>query len=371
MSLPKRVLLLARELHAGGSERQLAETAKALHTMGWVVHVGCFHDNGIRADELRATGIPVVRFPVHSFLSGSSIRGVAAFRNYIRQHDITLTHSFDTPLTLFGTIAARLSARPVILSSQRSYRALFKRSEQRLLRLTDRMVDGVVVNCDAIRKHMIADEGVPAARVHLCYNGIDTDTFFPAPGPRPAALSGATAVITSVAQLRPEKGLPTLVRAFASVCRDRPGVRLVLVGSGALRQHLEDLARSLNVATDVHFEPATHDVKGWLNASDIFVLPSLSEALSNALMEAMACGVAPIASLVGGSPELVREGETGLLFPPGDAEALAVQIRRLVDDEALRRRFADASASFIRSEMTITKAASRMAEIYSHHLSAR
>jgi glycosyltransferase involved in cell wall biosynthesis len=75
---------------------------------------------------------------------------------------------------------------------------------------------------------------------------------------------------------------------------------------------------------------------------DIFVLPSLSEALSNSLMEAMACGVAPIASSVGGNPELVREAETGLLFEPGDAVGLATQLRRLVDGEGLRRQYAAA-----------------------------
>jgi glycosyltransferase involved in cell wall biosynthesis len=137
-----------------------------------------------------------------------------------------------------------------------------------------------------------------------------------------------------------------------------------VVGSGELRQPLEDLARSLGVAADVHFEPATSEVARWLNAMDIFVLPSLSEALSNSLMEAMACGVAAVASRVGGSPELIREGETGLLFPAGDADALALQIRRLVSDPCLRRRLGDAGVSLIRSEMTIEKAGSTMAGIY-------
>jgi glycosyltransferase involved in cell wall biosynthesis len=129
------------------------------------------------------------------------------------------------------------------------------------------------------------------------------------------------------------------------------------------------MARELGVAGDIHFEPATRDVARWLNSSDIFVLPSVSEALSNALMEAMACGIAPIASNTGGNPELVKDGVTGLLFPKGDSNALAEQIRRLVDDPALRQRFAAASAAFIRNEMTIDKAAARMADIYTSLLS--
>ena len=354
------------ELGAGGSERQLAETAKALHASGWDVHVGCFRDSGFRAEELRKADIPIVRFPVRSFKSFSTVQGFGAFAQYVMRHDIALTHSFDTPLTIFGTMAARMTFRRVVLSSQRSYRELFKPSERRLLRITDRLVDGIVVNCQAIRQHVVADEGMRPDRVHVCYNGLDTDKFFPArPAVLPEPLSGASIVIGTVAVLRPEKGLATLFNAFAQVSREHRGMKLLVVGSGDTRQELETLARSLGIAANVHFEPATVEVTRWLQATGIFVLPSLSEALSNSLMEAMACGVAPVASRTGGNPELVRDGETGLLFPPGDADALAVQLRLLIEDEALRCRLARNGAAFIRSEMTIAKSAARMAEIYS------
>jgi glycosyltransferase involved in cell wall biosynthesis len=362
----RRILLMGLELGAGGSERQLAETAKALHASGWDVHVGCFRDSGFRVEELRKADIPIVRFPVRSFKSFSTVHGLGTFAQYVMRHDIALTHSFDTPLTIFGTMAARMTFRPVVLSSQRSYRDLFKPSERRLLRITDRLVDGIVVNCQAIRQHVVADEGMRPDRVHVCYNGLDTDKFFPARPPvLPEPLSGASIVIGTVAVLRPEKGLTTLFHAFAQVSREHPRVKLLIVGSGVMRRELETLASSLEIAANVHFEPATVDVTRWLHATDIFVLPSLSEALSNSLMEAMACGVTSVASSTGGNPELVRDGETGLLFAPGDADALAVQLRCLVENETLRRHLAHKAAAFIRSEMTIAKSAARMAEIYS------
>jgi L-malate glycosyltransferase len=365
----RRVLLMSLELGAGGSERQLAETAKALHASGWDVHVGCFRDGGIRAEELRNAGVPVVRFPVRSFKSFSTVHGFGAFARYVMQHNIALTHSFDTPLTIFGTMAARLTARRVVLSSQRSYRELFTPSERRLLRLTDRIVDGIVVNCEAMRQHMIADEGVRPDRVHVCYNGLDTGKFVPARTALPQPLSGAEIVVGTVAVLRPEKGLATLFEAFAQVSRGRSGMKLLVVGSGPMRQELGILAGTLGIGPDVHFEPATADVARWLNATDIFVLPSISEALSNSLMEAMACGVAAVASRTGGNPELVRDEETGVLFQPGDATALASHIRLLADNDVLRRRLGAAGMTFIQSEMTIEKSAARMAEIYTEMLS--
>jgi glycosyltransferase involved in cell wall biosynthesis len=184
-------------------------------------------------------------------------------------------------------------------------------------------------------------------------------------------LGDGAVVIGTVAVLRVEKGLLTLVEAFARVQRDYPRTKLLIVGSGPLRQQLEDTARALGIGASVHFEPATSNVADWLNTMDIFVLPSLSEALSNSLMEAMACGVAPVASTVGGNPELVREGETGLLFAPEDAAALAAQLRRLVFDQALRRRFGAAAASFIAENMTIEKSSARMASIYEGFLEGR
>jgi glycosyltransferase involved in cell wall biosynthesis len=122
------------------------------------------------------------------------------------------------------------------------------------------------------------------------------------------------------------------------------------------------------VSESCHFEPATRDVAQWLRCIDIFVLPSLSEALSNSLMEAMACGCCPVASRVGGNPELVNPETTGLLFEAGDAGDLAAQLRKLIGNEDLRRRYADASAALIASDFTHRASAARMGEIYADNL---
>ena len=109
-------------------------------------------------------------------------------------------------------------------------------------------------------------------------------------------------------------------------------------------KQLQSEARTLGIFEDCVFVPATGQVTTWLRAMDIFVLPSLSEALSNSLMEAMACGCCAVASNVGGNPELVRNGETGLTFEAGDSAGLSAALRALIEDEALRKRFAKAGA---------------------------
>jgi glycosyltransferase involved in cell wall biosynthesis len=127
---------------------------------------------------------------------------------------------------------------------------------------------------------------------------------------------------------------------------------------------LREMSIRLGLQENCHFEPSTADVARWLRAIDIFVLPSLSEALSNALMEAMACGCAAVASRVGGNPELVLDGTTGLLFPAGDASQLADRLQRLIDDQDLRARLSTAASERVRQQFSLEESARKMEEIY-------
>lgn len=367
MPLPIPVLLMVRSLGVGGTERQLTETARFLDRSLFAPHVACLSAQGMRLDELQTSEVPLLQIPVSSFLSLSVLRGHRVLQHYIRRRRIQLVHTFDVPMNLFGVPSSRLGGSPVVLSSQRAHRELTPFAGRQLLRVTDRIADGIVVNCEAMRRHLEQDEGVPARKLHICYNGIDTKVYHPAPAERPEMLRGGP-VIGVVCALRPEKGLDTLLKAFAAILPQYPDARLAIVGSGSEETALQQMAASLGIGNATHFEPATRKVAEWLRCIDIFVLPSLSEALSNSLMEAMACGCCPVASEVGGNPELVIDGRTGLLFPPGNAPALAARLRDLVGNESARRNMAAAAATRIATDFTHRAAATRMGEIYTGSL---
>lgn len=370
MTQPYPVLLLARQLDQGGTERQLAETAKALDPSVYAPQVGVFRAGGLRWRELESAGIPLVSFNVESL---ASAKGFVAIARYIRRHGIRLVHAFDAPAALFGVPAARAAGGAVVLSSQRYHRSLLKPPIYRhWLRLTDRIADGIVVNCEFARRHLIEDEGVPASRIRLCYNGIDLEAFSAGPERvRPESLQDAALVIGVVCSLRPEKGLVTLIDAFAQARGRQPGVKLAIVGSGESLAGLQARAAERGVLHDCVFQPATAAAPAWLRAIDIFVLPSLTEALSNSLMEAMACGCCAVASRVGGNPELVADGETGLLFEPGHSGALASALARLMEQPRLRETLARNGAAFIRREFRAETAARRMGEIYEEFLARK
>ena len=351
------VLLMARELHIGGSERQMTEVAKRLDRSTFVVHVGCFRPAGVRGDELRDSGVSVVQFPIYSYRSFAAMREASHLVRYIRAHNIQIVHTWDYPLNVYAIPIARAMTHALAISSQRAHRDLSRLGYRRLLKLSDRMSHAIVANCEYVRRHLI-NERVPEEKIRVCYNGIDLEKFQRRGGPAHPLTIGV------VCGLRPEKDLSTLIDAFALVRDTAPDLKLLIVGSGDQLPGLQRRARDAGVEARCRFEPATPAVPEWLSAIDIFVLPSRSEALSNSLMEAMACGCCAVASDVGGNPELVRDQETGILFPPGDSPALAAALRLLLTDHDRRLRLAEAGERFIRSGFGAEASAARMAEIY-------
>src|SRR5205814_1501511 len=143
---------------------------------------------------LRAGGVPVVHLPVHSFRSPAALASVFRLARYIRHHHIQLVHAFDAPLTFFATPVVRYLTSAVMLSSQRGHRELTPEF-RKLLRWTDRRVDGIVVNCRYVKSHLIDDEHIPERLIQVCYNGVDLDHFHRAPALRPASLPEGALVI--------------------------------------------------------------------------------------------------------------------------------------------------------------------------------
>jgi len=361
-----KVLITVRELDQGGIERDVAKIATHLDPARFEPHVAAFWAHGLRYDDLRAANVPVVEIPVRSLTSFETLRLARKLRRYIREHGIQIVHSYDASY-VFACTVARLSGVPVTIGSQLSYLDTVDERTQMWLRLGSRVPDAMLGNCEAMRRYLIEEEHVGEDRVEMIYNGVDTTQFYP-PESRPAKAS----MIGIVCALRVEKNLPLLQQAFAKVHVAHPDVRLVIVGSGAELNSLQENAARLGITESVDFIPATRDVPNWLRKMDIFVLPSYSEAFSNSLLEALACGCAVVASRVGGTPELTGGNEErGLLFPGGDADALAAQLERLLTDDALRRELGTKAAKFAKENLSIEIAAARTGAMYERLLAKK
>jgi glycosyltransferase involved in cell wall biosynthesis len=269
---------------------------------------------------------------------------------------------------VFAVPVAAACRMPVVLSSQRAYRELTPGVYHRLLRITDFLVSGTVVNSDNLRRHLIETDNLNPAQLILCYNSVDLARFAPRSESAPEiakVLPGLSPVIGSTAVMRPEKGVDTLLEAFAQVAPKFPKAGLLLLGGGPLEKPLEARAAELRLADRVHFTGPVTDVLPWLHRMDIFVLPSLSEALSNSLLEAMATGVASIASDVGGNPELIHPDSTGYLFPPGSVSGLAERLTLLCANAALRERLSQGARSFVSQTFSREASLSTLSAVYS------
>ena len=363
LTRPVPVLLTVRELNCGGIERDVTKIALKIDRSRFEPHVASYQAAGMRFEELSRAGVPFLHVPLCSMKSPTALSAAMRVRRYIREHGIRLTHAYDSSAIFLAPIARALRV-PAVLSSTLGNRDLLDQRTRRQVRWTDKIVDSVVVNCEAMRRHMIDDEHVPTGRIELCYNGVDTAEFYPAAARKPEPVANASFVIGAVCVLRPEKALDLLQEAFARVRHLQPGMKLLIVGSGPELPRLEANSRRLGLLDDCVLVPATREVPQFLRACDIFVLSSHSEAFSNGLLEAMACGCGVVGSRVGGTPELIGNEERGLLFQPGDADDLAAKLTALIENESLRREFGARAAEFARRKLSIEIAAARMAEIY-------
>lgn len=214
---------------------------------------------------------------------------------------------------------------------------------------------------------------VPAGRISQIYNGVDMARFRPrgaAPRPHlapPGFFAGATCVIGSVGRMVAVKDYPTLTRAFIRLCQHSPdpsGLRLVIVGDGPQRADCQALLQAAGLANQACFPGDRTDTPEWLRSFDLFVLPSLGEGISNTILEAMATGLPIVATRVGGTPELVREGENGSMVSPGDVTGLANLLADYVADPSRRQEEGRAGRRRVEQTFSWTRAAAAYQAVY-------
>jgi glycosyltransferase involved in cell wall biosynthesis len=209
---------------------------------------------------------------------------------------------------------------------------------------------------------------VPETKIELCYNGVEVNDFYPANEAKPAEVAAAPLVIGAVCVLRVEKAMELLIQAFARVRPEVPDMKLLIVGSGPELQKLQLLTATLGIAEDSIFVPAVRHVAHYLRGIDIFVSTSYSEAFSNSILEAMACGCCVVGSNVGGTPELIEDGQRGVLFESGNVEQLATKLSALIADPETRRRLGHHAAEFARTKLNMDVAVQTMTDIYERTL---
>jgi glycosyltransferase involved in cell wall biosynthesis len=299
-------------------ERLLVEFARHADRARFDLHFVSLTGRGRVADELEALGWGVTAMHEPPGLRPGMVGRLAGL---FRRLGADAVHAHNTKPLIYCGPAARLAGVPRVLYTRHGQRHNARRGESLLYRLAVRCVNyAVCVSDDSAR--LCAREGIGRHRVRKIWNGIDLSRFsFTGPDPSgPAVMVG---------RLSPEKNVETLLRAVPLVCNRLPDFRLDIAGIGVCLGPLKRLSEELGTGSAVRFLGEVGDVPRLLSQSSALVLPSWTEGISLTLLEAMARGLPVVATRVGGNPEVVNEGETGLLVKAGDAAELAEAILRL------------------------------------------
>jgi glycosyltransferase involved in cell wall biosynthesis len=307
----------------GGTERQMTELIRRLDREQFEVHVASFHRRGAwlgRAEERAAS---IGEFPISGFRKPATFAEARRFADWCRARHIAVVHTADLYANIFGLPAAAMAGVPVRIGNRREINPDKTPAQIALQRAAYACAHVVVANSAAAGERL-ARERVPRSRIRVVPNGIDVTAYPVHPHDRPIRR------IVTVANLRREKAHEVLFEAAELVLRRCPDAEFVVAGDGPRREELAALAASRGIASRVTFTGYAEDVPALLASSDMFVLPSRSEAFPNSVLEAMATGLPIVATRVGGIVELVENQRTGVLVPPDNARALGHAILDLI-----------------------------------------
>jgi glycosyltransferase involved in cell wall biosynthesis len=347
------VLHLVYNLIRGGTEGQCARVAMALAERGRAPRVAVFQREGFFLDRVEAVCGPVYELPIEHMVRRRTLREVRRLARFIRAQQIRLVHAWDADAAIFGSLAARWAGVPY-MTSRRDLGDIYPRYKLALMRWADRYAAAVTVNAHAIRQR-VADEGVPAGKIHRIPNLIDLEEF-DAEQQRecslPDTLPGGRR-IGMVARLDPEKDTATLLQAFKIVCERVDDVGLIIAGDGPEMHALRQLADESGILPRVIFLGEVTDVPALTGHLDMGVLtPNANEGLSNTIMEYMAGGLPVVATDCGGNAELVQDGVTGWLAAVGDEQDVAAKIMKLLNNPEQARSMGAAGRKKVESEHT-------------------
>jgi L-malate glycosyltransferase len=364
-----RVAFCVGSLNVGGTELNAVRTAERLDRTRYELCVISLQRDGPLAERYRAAGVPVHHFPLASLYGPSAAReGVRVFR-FLRSQRIDILHAHDKYANIFAAPWAR--AAGVRLITSRRWWAGEPRWGHRLLNAWSyRLSDVVLANSERVGELVATREGIRRDRIVVVPNFVDADAFRPPTEELVGRLRGSLGIpadarlIGNIANLRPVKDQESLLRAAALLAARWPDVRVVLVGDGESRTALESLARELGIAGRVHFAGRQPNEPNLHHLFEISVLSSMSEGLSNSILEAMAAARPVVATDVGATADAVLEGQTGLLVPRRMPDRLASALDTLLADPVRGRRMGEAGQASARARYSPEGALARLTSLY-------
>lgn len=370
----RRILFLDNEFDMGGKEKSLFQFIAHADRNRFHFAVCCLKEGGYFKEKLESLDVP---FYDHLLRHRFDALGFVGLERVLRAERTQLVYTFSHPNTVIFSYLAKL--RGLVERVVVSYHAMGDTGGTRqvvpyLLPIL-RRADALLAVAQVQKDYLVEVEGLPRERIQVIHNGVDTKRYRP-----PAAeerqriraelgLRGDDVVLITVASLKPLKQIDVLLRAAARLSQAGIPVRVVVVGDGSERAALESLAAQLGLAERVWFAGLRDDVERLLQASDVFVLASRTEAFPNVVLEAMATALPVVTTDVGSVREMVENGSSATVVPSGDEAALASAIERFASSTSERARFGERGREIVDARFRFEAMCAQREELFETLLS--
>lgn len=353
----------------GGTEQHVVRLARKLDASRFEVQLACLSRSGELLEEMQGQPIPIREYPITSIRHFRTLKEQLCFARDLHRHPVQIVHTYGFYPNVFAIPPSRLAGSPIVVASIRDMGDMWTPMQRRLQKLVCRLAHCIAVNSEAVRRHLLS-EGYPSGKIVVIRNGVDLSRFSTQADSagslrRELGVPGNGPIVAVVSRLNNRiKGVHYFLEAAALIARQRHDVHFLIVGDGPLRQQLEAYALRLGLASRMRFAGFRLDVAEILPQLTISVLPSLSEGLSNVLLESLAAQVPVVATRVGGNPEVLEDGATGILVPPADPLALAEAVCFLLENPQLACQLAEAGRERVAREFSLERMLAQTEKLY-------
>jgi len=372
---PPHVLFLIDHLMAlGGGETNLLKVVQLMPPELVRCSIATFR---IKPEIRQSISVPVYVFPWKRFFHLDAWKAAFALRKLIRTERVDIVQTYFETSNLWGGVVAKLSGA-LLLSSRRDMGILRKNKHALAYRMVNRLSDHVLAVSEEVKRFWVDADRINPNKVSVVYNGVDlkhiaAKNSYGNPF-ADAEWAGASHIITCVANIRKVKGIDVLIKTAQRVCQELPNAVFVIAGSLYDRTYSEEIQgmiRSLNLEKNVKLLGFVEDPVPLLKMSDAFCLLSRSEGFSNALLEAMACGVPSVVTCVGGNPEAISDGENGFLVPVDDDGAAAEKLLALLRDPERAANIGENGRNSVQARFSADVMIQRLIVVYRDLLAER
>lgn len=354
----------------GGAEHMLFEIVRRLAPSRFRCSIVTFQVDP-KFEALQTIACPLTVLPLRRTYDLNAAKVALRLRKVIREENISLVHTFFETSDIWAAPVARLSGCRTLVSSRRDMGILRVKKHQLAYPFVNPLFKKVLAVSEEVRSYCLNHDHIRPQRVETLYNGVDLEEMSARALEYDARLKlkfpvGAP-IISAVANIRHVKGLDVMARAAAIVCREFPDATFVIVGKvlePETQTALETLIDSLQLRNNVRFTGQLPNPVPVLRASDVFCLPSRNEGFSNALIEAMGCGLPCVATRVGGNPEALDDGRNGFLIDSEDVISLADRILQLLRDPSRRAQMGSAARTDAEARFSMNAMMNRLMNIY-------